>query len=170
MILRYFLEWPHVYGKWSFKWYHILKKSNQGNNPLALAKMAVILLSFIATSLSLVSAAANEQNCGKVSTIALRTTNWTARSIVDLSQRKCYTFKLNTVVICFDFWRGWKSIEKPVSLVYSRKPVFIVSHIFLLALWKLVCKKSQGIKKVLPSFDSTYLIQLMWSQGKKTLP
>ena len=121
--------------------------------------MAVILLSFIATSLSLVSGAANEQNCGKVSTIALR-------SIVDLSQLKCYTSKLNTVVIYFDFWRGWKSIEKPVSLVYSRKPVFIVSHIFLLVLWKLLSKKSQGIKKALPSLDSTYLIQLMWSQGK----
>ena len=85
MILRYFLEWPHVYGKWSFKWYHILKKSNQGNNPLALAKMAVILLSFIATSLSLVSGAANEQNCGKVSTIALRTT------------------KLNCKIYCWSF-------------------------------------------------------------------
>ena len=135
------------------------KNQTKENNPLALAKMAVILLSFIATSLSLVSGAANEQNYGKVSTIALR-------SIVDLSQLKCYTSKLNTVVICFDFWRGWKSIEKPVSLVYSRKPVFIVSHIFLLVLWKLLSKKSQGIKKALPSLDSTYLIQLMWSQGK----
>ena len=85
LMLRYFLEWRHVYGKWSFKWYHILKKSNQGNNPLALAKMAVILLSFIATSLSLVSGAANEQNCGKVSTIALRTT------------------KLNCKIYCWSF-------------------------------------------------------------------
>ena len=44
----------------------IAQKSNQGSNPLALAKMAVILLSFFATSLSLVSVAANEQNCRKL--------------------------------------------------------------------------------------------------------
>ena len=45
---------------------YILKKSNKGNNPLALAKMAVILLSSIATSLFLVSLAATEQNCRKL--------------------------------------------------------------------------------------------------------
>ena len=29
---------------------------------------------------------------------------------IDLCQVKCYTLKLN-VVIYFDFWRGWNSIQ-----------------------------------------------------------
>ena len=42
------------------------KNQTKENNPPSLGKMAVILLSFIASSLFLVSVAANEQNCRKL--------------------------------------------------------------------------------------------------------